>query len=97
MPFSRSRSPESSTRSVISWLARKAPVWRSMASTNVVLPWSTWATMATLRRSSRTDMGLTRLVAGWTPQPEDARMRLGLGLPLAPTLILGFRSGTSDS
>ena len=38
MPFSRSRSPESSTRSVSSWLARKAPVWRSMASTNVVLP-----------------------------------------------------------
>ena len=29
------------------------PVWRSIASTSVVLPWSTWATMATLRRSWR--------------------------------------------
>ena len=29
---------------------RSAPDWRSMASTSVVLPWSTWAMMATLRR-----------------------------------------------
>ena len=50
MPFSRSRSIESMTRSVTSWWARKAPVWRSMASTSVVLPWSTCATMATLRK-----------------------------------------------
>ena len=57
MPFSRSRSPESRTRSVSSLSARKAPVWRSMASTKVVLPWSTWATIATLRRSSRVFMG----------------------------------------
>ena len=57
MPFSRSRSPESMTRSVSSWLARKAPVWRSSASTSVVLPWSTWATMATFRMSSRLVMG----------------------------------------
>ena len=54
MPFSRSRSPESMTRSTTAWLARNAPVWRSIASTSVVLPWSTWATMATLRRSERT-------------------------------------------
>src|SRR3972149_3845924 len=54
MPFSRSRSPESMTRSATTWLARKAPVWRSIASTSVVLPWSTWATMATLRMSART-------------------------------------------
>ena len=53
MPFSRSRSIESMTRSATSWLARKAPDWRSMASTSVVLPWSTWATMATLRISAR--------------------------------------------
>ena len=53
MPFSRSRSPESITRSTTAWFARKAPVWRSIASTSVVLPWSTWATMATLRRSPR--------------------------------------------
>src|SRR6478609_9100076 len=53
IPFSRSRSFESMTRSATSWLARNTPVCQSMASTNVVLPWSTWAMMATLRRSSR--------------------------------------------
>ena len=52
MPFSRSRSIESITRSATSWFARKAPDCHSMASTRVVLPWSTWATMATLRMSS---------------------------------------------
>ena len=51
MPFSRSRSFESMTRSTTSWLAPNAPVCQSMASTRVVLPWSTWATMATLRRA----------------------------------------------
>ena len=30
-------------------LARKVPLCRSMASTSVVLPWSTWAMMAILR------------------------------------------------
>src|SRR5580700_2872340 len=53
MPFSRSRSPESSTRSATLALARNAPDCHSIASTSVVLPWSTCATMATLRRSSR--------------------------------------------
>ena len=55
MPFSRSRSPESMTRSttVSAWCSVNAPAWRSMASTRVVLPWSTWATIATLRRSGR--------------------------------------------
>ena len=51
MPRSRSRSFESMTRSATSWLARKTPLWRSRASTSVVLPWSTWAMMAMLRRS----------------------------------------------
>ena len=54
MPFSRSRSPESMIRSTTAWFSRNTPVWRSIASTSVVLPWSTWATMATLRRSVRT-------------------------------------------
>src|SRR5580693_8739138 len=53
MPFSRSRSPESSTRSATFALARNAPDCQSIASTSVVLPWSTCATIATLRRSSR--------------------------------------------
>ena len=58
MPFSRSRSPESMTRSLTDWLSRKAPDCQSMASTRVVFPWSTWATMATLRMSSRVRMGM---------------------------------------
>ena len=59
IPFSRSRSPESITRSATpsAWCSVNAPPWRSIASTRVVLPWSTWATIATLRRSLReTDM-----------------------------------------
>ena len=58
MPFSRSRSPESITRSLTDWLSRNAPDCQSMASTRVVFPWSTWATMATLRISSRVLMGM---------------------------------------
>ena len=54
MPFSRSRSPESMTRSATSPCAANELVCLSMASTRVVFPWSTWATMATLRRSLRT-------------------------------------------
>jgi hypothetical protein len=53
MPFSRSRSPESITRSLTSWFSRNDPDCQSIASTSVVLPWSTWATMATFRRSER--------------------------------------------
>ena len=69
MPFSRSRSVESMTRSATAWFSRKAPDCQSIASTRVVLPWSTWATMATLRRSSRagtTGHG-TPAVEGRTP------------------------------
>ena len=49
MPRSRSSSLESITRSTCASLARKVPLWFSMASTSVVLPWSTWAMMAMLR------------------------------------------------
>ena len=55
MPFSRSRSMESSTRSATSWFDRNAPDCHSIASTSVVLPWSTWATIATLRTSGRVE------------------------------------------
>src|ERR1044071_4128314 len=51
IPRSRSRSMLSITRSATCWLARYTPPCRSNASTSVVLPWSTWATMARLRRS----------------------------------------------
>src|SRR5213076_1808308 len=61
MPFSRSRSMESMTRSATSAPARNAPVCHSMASTSVVLPWSTCATMATLRRSSRDRTAMPRV------------------------------------
>src|SRR5688500_780611 len=59
MPFSRSRSIESMTPSSTSWFLRKAPDCQSMASTRVVLPWSTCATIATLRRSLRLDIAPT--------------------------------------
>ena len=51
--FSFSRSLESITRSTSSPWAANAPVWRNIWSTSVVLPWSTWATMATFRMSFR--------------------------------------------
>ena len=53
MPFSRSRSIESMIRSATDSFARKIPLCQSIASTRVVLPWSTCAMMATLRRSGR--------------------------------------------
>ena len=52
MPRSFSRSLESMTRSATASFERKVPDWRSMASTRVVLPWSTWAMMAILRMAS---------------------------------------------
>src|SRR5215218_4046411 len=64
MPFSRSRSIESMTRSATSWLARNAPDCQSILSTSVVLPWSTWATMATLRRSARVCTSVVLSVGG---------------------------------
>ena len=56
MPFSRSRSIVSRTRSATSWFVRNAPDSQSSASTSVVLPWSTCATIATLRSSERVAM-----------------------------------------
>src|SRR5215208_2720475 len=53
MPRSRSWSIESITRSVSCSCAAKTPDWRSIASTRVVFPWSTWAMIATLRMSER--------------------------------------------
>ncbi len=52
MPRSRSRSVLSITRSATRSFARKMPLWWSMASTRVVFPWSTWAMIATFRRSA---------------------------------------------
>ncbi|MDP9613270.1 hypothetical protein JOF35_005608 [Streptomyces demainii] len=65
MPFSRSRSLESMTRSSTCWWAANAPACLSMASTRVVLPWSTWATMATLRMSWRVGITSALLPVSW--------------------------------
>ena len=58
IPFSRSRSLESIMRSSALKCASNELVCLSMASTRVVLPWSTCATMATLRRSDRVAMAM---------------------------------------
>ncbi len=53
MPRSRSRALLSITRSATCWFSRKMWLCFSIASTSVVLPWSTWAMIATLRMSVR--------------------------------------------
>ena len=53
MPRSRSRSLESMMRICCTWFSRNTLAWESMASTSVVLPWSTCAMMAMLRMLSR--------------------------------------------
>ncbi len=53
MPRSRSWSIVSITRSDTLVCSANTPDWRSMASTSVVLPWSTWAMMAMFLRSVR--------------------------------------------
>src|SRR4051794_20358697 len=68
IPFSRSRSVESITRSATSCPERNAPDCQSMASTSVVFPWSTWAMIATLRRSERRGMG-RGIVGGHATEP----------------------------
>src|SRR4051812_23890319 len=45
------------TRSATSWFSRNEPDCQSIASTSVVLPWSTCATIATFRRSVRVALG----------------------------------------
>ncbi len=73
MPFSRSRSLESMTRSSTSWLARNAPDCQSMASTSVVLPWSTCAMIAMFRRSSRLFKGMMESRSrSWRPAADTA-------------------------
>src|SRR6266536_2501292 len=81
MPFSRSRSIESMTRSTTSWLARNAPDWRSIASTRVVLPWSTCATIARLRRSSLIAGTLVPFHVEWsTPDGSNGALAIVLVL-----------------
>ena len=51
MPRSRSRSLLSMARSVVAWFSRYVPDCFNNSSTKVVLPWSTCAMIAMLRRS----------------------------------------------
>ena len=53
IPLSRSSSLESKTRSSTCWLSLKMRACFSIASTKVVLPWSTCAMMATFLISFR--------------------------------------------
>src|SRR5436305_7280263 len=75
MPFSRSRSMESITLSFTCSLARKMPLCQSIASTRVVLPWSTWAMMARLRTSSRVCKVKTLSPFGDRARPDTARLK----------------------
>src|SRR6187397_2951290 len=69
------------TRSTTAWFERNVPVWRRRASTKVVLPWSTWATIATLRRSARTAVG----VAGAAESGTGVYCSKSNGTPDCPT------------
>src|SRR5437588_1514299 len=79
MPFSRSRSMESMTRSVTSDPSRNAPVCHSIASTSVVFPWSTCATMATFRRSSRSGISPVYEADSGTLRRADSGVWLAAG------------------
>src|SRR5205814_9034441 len=63
----------SMTRSTTCSCAAKVPAWRSIASTRVVLPWSTWEMIAMFRSSGTTD---TLGVAVAAPSPSETGLRL---------------------
>src|SRR5687768_12117445 len=101
IPFSFSRSMESMTRSATSWFSRKAPDCHSILSTRVVLPWSTWATMATFLRSARSATWRLRGEEGGTQQTRmnqseplfrPCRERSGWGI-MGPVMIGPQRPG----
>src|SRR5579864_9010755 len=70
MPRSRSNSFESITRSTWCSLERKVPLCCSMASTSVVLPWSTCAMMAMLRiLELKVELSLSKMPRGDPRRP----------------------------
>src|SRR5687767_11430978 len=93
MPFSRSRSIESMTRSATSWFDRNAPDCHSILSTSVVLPWSTWATMATLRRSARSSKGCPSRGGGPSYGSVPLRRTSGTGSSALQGQDAGARGG----
>ena len=92
MPFSRSRSFESMTRSLTSWLARNAPDCHSRPSTSVVLPWSTCATIATFRRSARTGIS-----PGYRRPSSETRSRAAVTAPRSAPRAVARRSRRPDA
>ena len=66
MPRSFSRSFESITRSATRWFSRNEPDCCRSLSTSVVLPWSTWAMMAMLRRFMGVDLDGGAAIRGVT-------------------------------
>ena len=64
IPLSRSSGLESITRSATFWFSRKIWLCLSIASTNVVLPWSTWAMIAIFLISSL----IIRSISPWKCQ-----------------------------
>src|SRR6202044_1022589 len=89
MPRSRSSSFESITRSATDSLARNVPLCFSMASTRVVLPWSTCAMMAMLR--------ILKLKVGCvlylTDRVDEHSLPLGRWLPVYNFTMGGAFSG----
>ena len=80
---------ESITRSLTSWLARKTPDCHSIPSTSVVLPWSTWATMARLRKLARESMRDWNSRERTWHRPGPSVYRLSGRRPLLPRRACG--------
>src|SRR3954451_23292164 len=94
MPFSRSSSLESIARSSRWACSANELVWRSMASTSVVLPWSTWATIATLRRSERAAEAMGNILEKrGRRRPEKAERRRHAPAVLQSTAPGLFQAG----
>src|ERR1700760_2154471 len=104
IPRSFSSSFESITRSATASLARKVPAWRSMASTRVVLPWSTWAMMAIFRMGKLTgakflffrfaESGwLLKTLTGWQRQAGQRGRCLRYSLPASVTKAAPYPPG----
>src|SRR5215216_4559461 len=81
------------------WCAVNAPAWRSIASTRVVFPWSTCATMATLRRfadfSSGTRVNFT-VRARLDPHPRPGTVAGHGYREVMPSIATNTRVGRDE-
>ena len=77
MPRSFSRSFESMARSSTRWLSRNEPDCDRSLSTSVVLPWSTWAMMAMLRKRMGHRKSESARLAGRAGQGHSAARHIG--------------------